>query len=224
MHPLPVLYSFRRCPYAIRARMALAYAHITVELREVLLKDKPVSMLQASPKATVPVLVLPDGQVIDESLELMHWALQQSDPRAWLDGTDDPQARQWLNDNDGPFKACLDKYKYAERFPEHDRRWYRSQAEPFLKSLDTRLQDSTWLSGAKPGLIDVALFPFIRQFAGVEPAWFRESPYPALRQWLQSWLDAPLFRECMHKHPPWKSGQAITIFPAPAHPEQTSAR
>ena len=201
--PLPILYSFRRCPYAIRARMALRYAGIEVELREVSLRNKPEQMLAASAKGTVPVLVLPDGQVIDESLAIMHWALDHSDPEQWrvpaLAATSDGLIAQ----NDGPFKHWLDRYKYADRYPEHTAEHYRGECERLLQPLEKRLQSSRFLQGEQPVLADVALFPFIRQFCFVDPAWFEASAYGGLKAWLSYFLAAPLFNEVMQKKPLW---------------------
>ncbi|MEE4279322.1 MAG: glutathione S-transferase [Halieaceae bacterium] len=201
----PVLYSFRRCPYAIRARMALAYADIPVELREVLLRDKPPEMLRCSPKGTVPVLVLPDGRVIDESLEVMRWALAQNDPERWM-ATADATALL-VERNDGEFKAFLDRYKYADRYPEHSAHWYRDQNAGQLATLEQRLREQGWISGARSGFTDIALFPFIRQFAMVDRSWFDAAPYPALQRWLQYWLDSGLFARVMFKLPRWEAGQ-----------------
>ncbi|WP_439105885.1 glutathione S-transferase [Congregibacter sp.] len=210
---LPLLYSFRRCPYAIRARMTLAYAGVKVELREVLLKDKPAAMLAASEKGTVPVLVLPGGRVIDESIDVMRWALEQADPQDWLT-TDLLEDRDdLLSENDGAFKSLLDRYKYADRYPEHSAQWYRDQANGFLVKLDLRLEKTAWLAGAEKGFVDVAIFPFIRQFAGVDRGWFDQSPYPHLRCWLDTHLDSPLFKAVMQKYPRWTPEQAGVILP-----------
>ncbi len=208
MTTLPILYSFRRCPYAIRARLALACAGVNVELREVLLRDKPQAMLDASPKGTVPVLVLPDDTVIDESVDIMHWALAQADPEHWLAPPYVGELTDWLARNDGPFKAALDKYKYADRHPEHSAEWYRDQALEYLAQLDSALSAQPWLHGDKPGFADAALFPFIRQFAMVDADWFTHCPYAAVRRWLNAWLEHPLFLSVMRKFTRWEPGQA----------------
>lgn len=213
MNDYPILYSFRRCPYAIRARMALAYASVPVELREVLLKDKPRPMLEASPKGTVPVLILNDGSVIDESIDVMHWALNQNDPEHWVTEKSSHDRDALVTENDGSFKTCLDRYKYADRHPEHPAHHYREEACRFLQELESRLADSPWLSGKEKGFADIAVFPFIRQFAGVDRAWFDQSPYPHLRHWLNGLLGHPLFKAVMAKHTPWKPGQARVVFP-----------
>lgn len=213
----PILYSFRRCPYAMRARMALAYAGIRVELREVVLKDKPSAMLEASSKGTVPVLILPDGKVIDESIDVMYWALTQEDPDNWLGLESDKNLRKEISElvteNDGAFKAMLDKYKYADRHPEQSADWYRDQACAFLLTLETRLNKTQWLQGSQLGFADVAIFPFIRQFVMVDPPWFDQAPYARLRRWLDTLLGSELFTSVMHKHPQWTPEQAPLWFP-----------
>ena len=222
---LPVLYSFRRCPYAIRARMAIACAGLTVELREVLLRIKPETMLAISPKGTVPVLQLAGGQVIDESIEIMRWALSFSDPDGWLEasaGCEDDSAELvvW---NDGGFKHYLDRYKYADRFPENARDFYRGMAEPFLLELECRLSSNPYLFGSRLSLTDVAVFPFVRQFAGVDRAWFGGSRYRAVRAWLQGLIDSPLFGRVMHKYPSWNSASFRTLMGMKQGPETPRA-
>ena len=211
MNDLPVLYSFRRCPYAIRARMAVAAAGIEVTIREVLLKDKPAELITASAKATVPVLVLPDGNVIDESLEVMGWALTQRGPLGWLTG--EGLSSDWIQTCDDEFKYWLDRYKYADRHPEHAAEHYRREAEVFLRKIEDRLTGFSWLGGEAPSVTDVALFPFVRQFAGVEPAWWQGAPYPGTRIWLAQWLEGALFSAVMTKYPRWEPGQPGARFP-----------
>ncbi|MDU9390248.1 glutathione S-transferase [Pseudomonas sp. zfem002] len=190
-----ILYSFRRCPYAMRARLALRYAGVALRIEEVSLKAKPAEMLALSPKGTVPVLDL-GGRVLEESLEIMRWALEQNDPQDWrLQG--DVRIDELIARNDGEFKVHLNHYKYAERYPEHSREHYRQQAEGILADLERRLGAQRYLLAEHPSLADAALMPFIRQFAGVEPQWFAEAPYPRLRAWLQGWLDSELFRAIM---------------------------
>jgi len=157
---IPILYSFRRCPYAIRARLAIKISGIKVELREILLKDKPKEMLEISPKGTVPVLLLPDDLVIDESREIMMWALTQNDPENWLESID--KSNSLIDQNDNEFKPHLDHYKYADRFPEYSKENYREQTNAFLKQLDQRLNESRYLISDKISLADMAIFPFIR--------------------------------------------------------------
>ena len=204
--PLPVLYSFRRCPYAIRARIALRKAGIPLELREIVLRDKPQAMLTLSPKGTVPVLCTVEGRVIDESLDIMRWALAQSDPDAWLDGADDPTQREWLVRNDGAFKRALDRYKYAERHPEHTAEEWRNQAvDALIAPMERVLSRQAYLAGERIGLSDAALFPFVRQFAAVDTGWFGASPYEATRRWLGGWLASADYLSVMDKLPVWQA-------------------
>ena len=211
MTELPILYSFRRCPYAMRARMALAASGAEVMLREVLLKDKPPELVAASPKATVPVLVLSDGRVIEESLDVMQWALVQSDPLGWLEGG--ALDSDWISECDGDFKHWLDRYKYAERYPEHAAEDYRQNAEAFIQKLEDQLSVSDWMGGDAANAVDVALFPFMRQFAGVDPSWWQQAPYPHVQQWLENWLNSALFSAIMAKYPRWESGRPGERFP-----------
>lgn len=197
---LPILYSYRRCPYAMRARMALSYAGISVEIREIALKDKPAHMLQVSPKGTVPVLVLADGQVIDQSLEIMYWALQQRDVDGWL-SADAVQSQRLISENDGAFKQNLDRYKYAIRFPEQPVEYYRSAGEQFLAKLELQLQSGDFLFGNTATLADIAIFPFIRQFAAVDHGWFEATDYIKLKSWLQRLVTSALFERVMAKQP-----------------------
>lgn len=213
---LPILYSFRRCPFAIRARMTLRYSGVQVELREVVLRDMPPELLACSPKATVPVLVLPDGSVLEESRDIMAWALAQHDPDHWQPQPGSPAAaaaQDLITVNDLEFKPQLDCYKYAERYPQHPQAWYRSQGERFLDDLDQRLTHHAWLLGDHLGIADVAIFPFIRQFALVDRAWFDTGNRLNLRHWLDGLLQAELFTAVMHKYPPWRSGAPVTLFP-----------
>ena len=201
---LPILYSFRRCPYAIRARMAIAYASINLEVREVSLANKPPEMTHISPKGTVPVLQL-DNRIIDESIEVMAWALEQSDPDNWLAIDLKQQQQSLIEENDNSFKAYLDKYKYWDRFPERSQQAYRDQAEQFISKLDKKLSKHSYLLGNNICLADVAIFPFIRQFAFVDKDWFDQANYPALQRWLNEFLDLPLFIRVMKKHSVWQS-------------------
>jgi glutathione S-transferase len=181
------LYSFRRCPYAMRARLALHVAGVAVEIREVALRDKPPSLRAISAKATVPVLQLPDGRVIDESLDILLWALHQNDPLRWLACEHDAGARQWVVRNDVDFKPLLDHYKYASRHRALTQQQHRELA----------VQRCI-------GPLDARLFPFVRQFARVEPDWFAaDAPLPALRRWLAFWLGSSWFAAIMVKHRPW---------------------
>ncbi|MGH1373404.1 MAG: glutathione S-transferase [Cellvibrionaceae bacterium] len=202
-----VLYSFRRCPYAMRARMALDYSAITLEHREILLKNKPAAMLAASPKGTVPVLILDSGEVIDESRDVMMWALNQSDPQRWYQHRSSDDQRQielWINRNDDDFKPWLDKYKYSVGYPEHSETYYRQQAEEFIADLERTLSGQRYLLGEEPTLADNAVFPFVRQFAHVDKAWFDASAYTAVQAWLDLFLNSERFSRIMKKHPLWQ--------------------
>ena len=172
-----ILYSFRRCPYAIRARLALAISETPYELREVRLSRKPAAMLEASPKGTVPVLVLADGSVIDESSQIMRWALDRNDPEGWLE-RDDPAL---IERNDGSFKHDLDRYKYPDRHDSNALE-HRQRGMEFLSLLDARLAEHAHLCGSQRGMADAAIMPFVRQFAGVDSEWFAAQPIPHLRE------------------------------------------
>ena len=211
----PILYSFRRCPFAIRARLALAYAGIRIELREVLLKAKPAALLEASAKATVPVLVLSCNEVLDESWDVVLWATAQNDPQNWR-GEDDAhiaRAKEWVFEADTSFKPWLDKYKYADRYPEHGQAFYRKGGEVFLQKLEATLQHSSFLQGDSLSVADIAVFPLLRQFAAVDPHWFASSPYPRSGLWLDGMLKMVLFREIMVKYPPWSAGDKAIYLP-----------
>jgi glutathione S-transferase len=199
----PVLYSFRRCPYAIRARMALNYAGVEFELREVLLRDKPPSMLKASAKGTVPVMLLADGTVIDESADVMRWALAQHDPDHWWSETLKTETNTLLEENDFVFKKHLDQYKYADRHPQQPQSIYRTRAENFLQQLEHRLGQQQHLVDQRLTFADVAIFPFVRQFAFVDKSWFDQAPYPLLQSWLCTLLGSALFLNVMTKYPTW---------------------
>lgn len=212
----PILYSFRRCPYAMRARLAIAYAGVPVALREVVLRQKPAELLAASPKGTVPVMILPDGRVIEESLQIMHWAIQQHDPADWNSHWQDPQLQSLIQTNDTEFKYYLDRYKYADRYPEHPADTYRQHGEVFLVQLETRLQQNRYLFGSAFSLADAAIAPFIRQFAAVDSEWFATSPYPALRQWLQAFVNSAIFQSVMQHYQPWHNNSGLVLFPGDA--------
>ncbi|MFP3515394.1 glutathione S-transferase [Pseudomonas sp. SIMBA_077] len=188
-----VLYSFRRCPYAMRARMALRYSGVALSIVEVNLKAKPAEMLALSPKGTVPVLACANGQVIEQSVEIMLWALAQHDPDHWLR----PDSRALIEENDQVFKVSLDRYKYAIRYPEHPMEHYRAQGAEFLQQLEDRLEQTLYLAGGTLSLADVALAPFIRQFAHVDRQWFTEAPYPRLNAWLERFIASELFTSVM---------------------------
>ena len=207
MTALPILYSFRRCPFAMRARMALLVSGQTVELREIVLRTKPQAMLDASPKGTVPVLVLSDGRVIDQSLDIMRWALARHDPETWLQGDDAGLIERF----DGPFKQHLDRYKYPGRHGS-DPIAHRTAGLEHLQLLEQRLGASGFLCGPAPMLADIALFPFIRQFAATDQAWFDAQPLPYVQAWLAGLIASDLFASAMLRPPPWQPGDAPTLF------------
>lgn len=207
------LYSFRRCPYAMRARMALAVSGLEVRVREVVLRDKPPEMLAASPKGTVPVLVTADGTVIDESLDVMRWALAQNDPEGWLEA-DAAETARLIALNDGLFKSALDRFKYPDRHagaPEDA----REEGMALLSGLSERIAgNGGQLFGARPTLADIAIFPFVRQFAAVDPnSWTSAAP-PALQRWLDGHTASPRFAAIMAKLPRWQAGAPEPLLAA----------
>jgi glutathione S-transferase len=204
---LPILYSFRRCPYAMRARAALIVSGIAVELREVALRAKPAAMLAVSPKGSVPILVLPDGRVIEQSWDIMLWALRQHDAQNWLGEHEAylPATLPLLLDNDTSFKSALDCYKYPERHSEQPQHFYRAQGEQFLQQLEAGLNVTAFLLGEKMSIADAALLPFVRQFAAVDGVWFALAPYPKLRDWLARFTSSELFAQVMQKYPVWQA-------------------
>ena len=214
--PRPLLYTYRRCPYAMRARMALLWAGVGFRAHEIVLRDKPPGLLAASPKGTVPVLVLPGGQVLEESWDIVRWALTLPEApaaaaQAW-ELAQSPALLHLLHTNDGAFKHHLDRYKYPQRWSAagelpaaagpatEDHR--AAAVQCLLEPLEQRLGQAPFLGGATPCATDLALFPFVRQFAAVEPAWFAALPLPHVRAWLQHWLDSAWFQACMTKLPP----------------------
>lgn len=206
----PILYSFRRCPYAMRARLAIASAGITVELREILLRDKAPEFLLASPKGTVPVLQA--DTVIEESRDIMLWALGQSDPEDLL-REDEDQTSGLIDRCDGPFKNALDRTKYAVRYPDHDEAESRAEAAHFIATLDRTLADRPWLGGDRPILTDLAILPFVRQFAHTDLEWWDAQPFAAAHRWLEAFKASERFRKIMTKHDPWKAGDDVILFP-----------
>lgn len=212
---LPVLFSFRRCPYAMRARLALLAAQQQCELREVVLRDKPQALLDASPKGTVPVLLLTDGTVIDESLDIMRWALAQNDPDLLLAPTQGSveQMLTLITENDTFFKARLDRYKYPVRYDLESGQADRDVGALWLRKLDNLLACSPYLFGKQPALADVAIAPFVRQYAHTDRDWFRAQDWRALCEWLDAFLDSERFARVMHKYPPWAPGQQEVVFP-----------
>ena len=209
----PLLYTYRRCPYAMRARMCLLLAGVAFDAHEIVLRDKPQAMLNVSPKGTVPVLVLPDGRVIEQSWEIVAWALTQANAPATAQNcwtrAKTPGNQELLRRNDGEFKFHLDRYKYPERFGatgaesiQSQKALHRAQAmEVLLQPLEARLTQHLFLGGDTPCATDFGIFPFLRQFAAVDPAWFAERPLPKLKAWLDYWVNHPLFLACMAKLP-----------------------
>ena len=206
-HEQPVLYSFRRCPYAIRARLAIKVSGVAVDLREVDLHCKPAALIEASAKATVPVLQLPGGVVLDQSLEIMQWALGMNDPDGWMRPGDLEDVRALIDLNDGPFKQALDRYKYAPHDAGRTAQLYRDKAVTLMASpLNERLANGGFLLRDTPSLADMAIVPFVRQFAAVDAAWFDSMPFTPLRTWLQHLTGSRLFVSMMARHAPWRPG------------------
>jgi glutathione S-transferase len=199
-HNMPILYTFRRCPYAIRARIAIFAAGIVVDLQEVSLRNKPQSMLAASSKGTVPVLCV-GSTVIDESIDIMRWALAINDPNKWLDmsSAKNDLFDELLQENDSYFKFWLDKYKYANRFPEYTEEYYRNKAEEFLIKLESVLQGDKYLLSDTIKIADITVFPFIRQFSMVDKTWFDNSKYTRVKEWLEEIVSLSLFVDVMKK-------------------------
>jgi glutathione S-transferase len=198
----------------MRARLGLLFAERAVALREVELKNKPASMLAISPKGTVPVLALADGGVIEESREIMIWALEQQDPQGLLDADSLGQAEALIERNDSEFKHWLDRYKYADRHPEMSQQDYRQKGEAFLGDLEALLVNRPYLLGERPTLADIGIMPFVRQFAHVDRDTFYALPYPHLQAWLNGWLEHPFFLQAMIKHRPWREGDDVVVFPS----------
>lgn len=215
MTALPVLYSFRRCPYAMRARLALAVSDQVCELREVVLRNKPQGLLLASPKGTMPVLVLPSGQVLEQSLDIMLWVLAQRDPEGWLTPSHGSvqDMLALIAECDGSFKQALDRCKYPIRYPDADPALARTQAVEWLQKLETRLGPNACLYGDRAALADMAIAPFVRQFAGIDDAWWSAQPWPRLQAWLAHWQSSPLFDQVMPKLPAWVDGTQGVPFP-----------
>ena len=206
----PILYSFRRCPFAMRARMALLSSGVVCEMREVALRSKPAEMLAISPKGTVPVLQLPDGQVLEQSLYIMLWALQRHDSEHWLAANDAQHADHLalVAACDGAFKAHLDRYKYPNRYDLPDGLAHRAQGSVFLELLDSTLARNVYLAGSAWGLPDAAIAPFVRQWAHTDPAWFVDQAWPKLQTWLNAWEGSASFDLLMRKYTPWQLADA----------------
>ena len=208
----PVFWSFRRCPYAMRARLALKSAGQQVWLREILLRDKPAAFLAVASDGTVPVLVLPDGQMIAESRDIMLWALRRADPHGWLNGLSEAQIDQHFDLLDGPFKFHLDRYKYASRYDRAATETHRRAAAEIAKGWDQRLAGQASLSGEQLGLLDYASLPFVRQFRIADPDWFDAQDWPCLNSWLTDFLDSTQLAAIMEKYPLWQEGEPGRLF------------
>lgn len=213
-YSLSCLYSFRRCPYAMRARLGLLFAELPVELREITLKNKPAHMLAISPKGTVPVLQIADGVVIEESREIMEWALEQQDPQELMNPKTLHQGNTLIEQNDQEFKHWLDRYKYTDRHLEMTQTEYRQKGEAFLQILEELLTKNTYLLRDSMTIADISIMPFVRQFAHVDRDVFYSLPYPKLQIWLKKWLVHPLFIQAMTKFQPWQDGDEPVIFPS----------
>jgi glutathione S-transferase len=212
---LPIIYSLRNCPYAMRARIAIFKSKQIVLLRDLVLSNKPAEMIAVSPKGTVPVLVLANGTVIEESLEVMLWALQQTDPDDLLHGHKEGALAAMLSlihEFDNDFKTSLEAYKCAKRYQEDNVAQCRVVCQQYIEQLEQRLTEHTFLMSDRESLADIALVPFIRQFARVERQWYLQSPYPMVRRWLNSYLQSPVFTKVMAKHPLWLDNQQDILF------------
>ena len=209
---LPILYSFRRCPYAMRARMAIHISDQRCELREVLLRDKPPSMLQYSAKGTVPVLILQDGKVIDESLDVIDWALNLNDPDDWQRSKDKEKTKELIKINDGEFKYHLDRYKYSKRYDNEDPEFHRKKCLKFIESINNELNNSKYIFDDNISYADFVLLPFIRQFRIADIEWFDSLPYDNLKKWLSSFLGSSLLNSIMKKYDLWKEGDKSIVF------------
>ena len=204
-----VLYSFRRCPYAMRARMALAYSKVPYEHREILLRDRPQTLYDLSPKGTVPVLQLDNGSVYDESVDIMKWALEKNDPDQWykynLEGQD-----RLVTRNDEIFKRRLDRYKYHIRYPERPFEEYRRDVSEFLNEYNVHLDSGSYMFGEAICFTDIALMPFVRQCAHVDLDWFNTN-FPDLAEWLNDLKGSELFKSIMPKYDLWVEGEMGTL-------------
>ena len=209
---LPILYSFRRCPYAMRARMAIHASGQKCELREVLLRDKPPSMIEYSLKGTVPVLILQDGNVIDESLDVIDWALNLNDPDNWQRSKDNEKTKELIKINDGEFKHHLDRYKYSKRYDNEDPEFHRKKCLKFIESVNNELNNSKYIFDDNISYADIVLLPFIRQFRIADIEWFDSLPYDNLKKWLSSFLDSSLLNSIMKKYDLWKEGDKSIVF------------
>lgn len=209
----PILYSFRRCPYAIRSRMALIKSQQSCVLREVILRDKPKSMTDLSPKGTVPVLLLESGEILDESLDVMYWALKKNDPENWLRSQKAKKSEDLINKNDGDFKFHLDRYKYSSRYKAINKKKHRDECLKFIKEINDELKTKEYIHDKNVSFLDIAIMPFVRQFRIADTEWFDSQPYENVKIWLKNLIESNLFNTTMAKYPLWKEGDEIIIFP-----------
>ena len=212
---LPILYSLRRCPYAMRGRMGIALSKQQVLLREIITKDKPSELLASSAKGTVPVLVLPDGQIIEQSLDVMNWALQQNDPQDLLRSSNptlNQQIHQLIKVNDDEFIGHLEKYRASVRYRNIDKEQRRQDCEGFISKLEALLTDQAYFFGETPSLADFAVMPFVSQFVRVEKKWFVQSEYQNVGRWLRTHLDSKLYTQVMKQYPLWNETKQDCLF------------
>ncbi len=208
---LPILYSFRRCPYAMRARMVLLHSKIQCEIREIKLSNKPKEMLAISPKGTVPVLILENGDILDESLDVMLWAIEQGNLRN-LFNSGKKEILDLIKINDGEFKDAIDRYKYSSLYPEKPMIEYRKMGQPFLEKIESYLEKNKFIFGKNISLADLAIFPFIRQFCRVDIDWFNSSLFKKIKEWTLFFEGSENFIDIMRKIKPWTTGDKPTLF------------
>ncbi|MDF0551771.1 glutathione S-transferase [Kamptonema sp. UHCC 0994] len=211
----PILYSFRRCPFAMRARLALIVSNQLCELREVVLRDKPQEMLKVSPKGTVPILIDIDGRILDESIDIMLWALAQYDPEKWLMPEQGSVAEmlELIAQFDNGFKYHLDRYKYPNRYEGIDAEVQRTEGGLYLEKLNVKLRKKKYLFGNRVTLADMAIAPFVRQFADTDRDWFNTQPWLQLQAWLSEFIDSEIYTQVMKKYPKWEPGNVAVMFP-----------
>jgi len=211
----PILYSLRQCPYAMRARLGLLLAQQSVILRDIVMTSIPDEMFAASAKGEVPVLVFDDGKVIDESLDIMLWALKENDPRNLLYSQNETMLSNMLaliERSDHEFVEALNKYKAASRYHDDNLDEYRQLCEPFIKNLEHKLTKHNFIMGEQASLVDYAILPFIRQFSRVDKKWYQQAPYPKLRAWLERHYQNPIFSKAMKKYPQWLETKEVIVF------------
>ena len=202
----PILYTFRRCPYAMRARFAIRSSKIIVEIREIKLQEKPLEFLKLSPKGTVPVLITNSGEVLEESLDIIYWALNKNDPHKWLakGKLENQEIIKLLDDLENKFKPNLDKYKYPSRFSGVDQYLHRDKNICFLKKLNYYLENNKSLNCEHLSLLDYAIFPFVRQFRNVDQDWFDKLNFIFLNKWINQIIDSKDFSSIMKKFKKWE--------------------